>query len=193
MKKIFFLFSIVFCVFTKAQEKETLIFQYKNSQSTTNIFADYFIVLEKENNQFTGYFYGNTDVFEDVREGYIPAYFAKKIDNLVIDFFIQKISFEVNVSNDDFLYGKYYNPIPLSARSTAEAKQKGYKKWERGNLGKHLQRKFSGYLDFYNGRIESFGIFKEPNKEKLYFELKELPKDIKNLDFIIEQSFMETN
>lgn len=158
-----------------------------------NIFTDYFIVLEKENNQFTGYFYGNTDVFEDVREGYIAPYFVKKIDNLVIDIAKKKISFEVNVSNDDFLYGKYYNPIPLSARSTAEAKQKGYKKWERGNLGKHLQRKFSGYLDINRETNEwtGFTIYNEVG-EKLFFTLKILPKNIKNLDFITEQSFMET-
>lgn len=192
MKKIFSLFCLLFCFSTKAQHTETFIYQYKNPQSSVNVFADYFIVLEKNNDEFIGYFYGDTDLFEDVREGYIPAYFVKKMDKLVVDLLAKKISFEINVSNDDYLYGKYYNPISLTIRSTQEALQKGYTKW-KSSIGKKMIQQYYGFLENTTlGDKETIFIYKNNDKQKMNFVHKIVPKGI-HMDNITQQSFLKVN
>ena len=77
-----------------------------------------------DGNKLTGYYYGTSDEFDEAREGYLPAFFVKKIDNLEI--MGDSIRFTLNVNNSDFLT----QPVDLKYKSTEDALNSGYKNWE---------------------------------------------------------------
>ncbi|WP_337965417.1 hypothetical protein [uncultured Flavobacterium sp.] len=71
-----------------------------------------------------GLLYGNTDLFQDVREGYAPGFF---VANVQVEPFRNT---ELKVSIDGDSSAIFEDPIPLSIKSTKEALAKGYKIWE---------------------------------------------------------------
>ncbi len=71
-----------------------------------------------------GLLYGNTDLFQDVREGYAPGFF---VANVQVEPFRNT---ELKVSIDGDSSAIFEDPIPLSIKSTKEALTKGYKIWE---------------------------------------------------------------
>lgn len=71
-----------------------------------------------------GLLYGNTDLFQDVREGYAPGFF---VANVQVEPFRNT---ELKVSIDGDSSAIFEEPIPLSIKSTKEALAKAYKIWE---------------------------------------------------------------
>lgn len=71
-----------------------------------------------------GLLYGNTDLFDEVREGYAPGFFVANIQ--VEPFENNALKVNVSLDSSDILE----NPVPLSIISTKEALAKGNKTWE---------------------------------------------------------------
>jgi hypothetical protein len=72
----------------------------------------------------TGLLYGNTDLFDEVREGYAPGFF---VANVQVEPF-HNDALRVSIDGDSSAI--FENPVPLSIKSTKEALAKGYKIWE---------------------------------------------------------------
>ncbi|TPG45228.1 hypothetical protein [Flavobacterium pectinovorum] len=78
-------------------------------------------VVEKT---LTGLFYGNTDLFDEVREGYTPGFFVANIQ--VEPFGENSLKVNIKADSSDILE----NPVQPPIKSTKEALEKGNKKWE---------------------------------------------------------------
>lgn len=72
----------------------------------------------------TGMFYGNTDLFDDVREGYAPGFFVASVQ--VEPLLENLLKVNLHVTSSDILE----NPVHPPIISTKEALGKGNKKWE---------------------------------------------------------------
>ncbi|RKR05686.1 hypothetical protein C8C83_5037 [Flavobacterium sp. 90] len=120
------------------------LYEYKN---VDNPKESLFLVLEKvdpksipnfegyswkENNEnreevektLAGLLYGNTDLFDDVREGYAPGFF---VANVQVEPFHNN-ALRVSIDGDSSVI--FENPIPLTIKSSKEALAKGNKIWE---------------------------------------------------------------
>jgi len=100
------------------------VYEYVYPYNTDDLIENHFIVLSKVDNKLTGYYYGTSDEFDLAREGYIPAFFVSKMDNLKIKG--DTITFKLNVENADFLT----KAVDLKYKSTKEAIHAGYKNWK---------------------------------------------------------------
>jgi hypothetical protein len=90
----------------------------------STIDEDIYIVLKRSGNQFKGYYYGTTDEFVDVREGYYPGYFVLPMDSLRIN--EDSIYFVLMPQTKDF----FTQPISKDIFSTKDALSKGYYHWD---------------------------------------------------------------
>ncbi|MDR0232220.1 MAG: hypothetical protein LBI82_08900 [Dysgonamonadaceae bacterium] len=84
---------------------------------------NHYIVLMEDDGKLIGLYYGNSDEFEEVREGYLPGFFVVPMDELEIN--KDTMRFVLNVVQSDLLT----NPISLRITSTQEAFDKGNKSW----------------------------------------------------------------
>ncbi|TDW46595.1 hypothetical protein EV144_106267 [Flavobacterium sp. 270] len=75
-----------------------------------------------------GIFYGNTDLFDDTREGYTPGYFVTNVQVEPLKNNLLKIN--INLDPSDILESPIYSPI----QSTEEALKSGNKIWEIAEL-----------------------------------------------------------
>ena len=104
-----------------------------------------YIVLKEENGKIIGFYYGTSDEFDEAREGYSPAFFVAKMDQLEING--NSIQFVLNVNNSDFLT----KPIDFQITSTQEAIKSGYKNWRNGISTE--PKKYVGFLSADEGTI----------------------------------------
>ena len=72
----------------------------------------------------SGTFYGNTDLFDDAREGYKPGFFVSTVQSEPSENNVLKVN--INLAFSDILENPIYPPI----QSTQEALKSGNKKWE---------------------------------------------------------------
>jgi hypothetical protein len=100
------------------------VYEYIYPSSTPDLIENHYIILDAASEQLNGYYYGTSDEFDDIREGYPPAFFVAKMHNLKIE--KDTLSFTLIVTNDDFLT----MPVDLKYRSTENALKAGYKKWD---------------------------------------------------------------
>jgi hypothetical protein len=78
-------------------------------------------VVEKT---LTGLFYGNTDLFEEAREGYAPGFFVANVQ--VEPSGENSLKVNLHANSSDILE----NPVQPTIKSTKEALEKGNKKWQ---------------------------------------------------------------
>ncbi|GAA3773554.1 hypothetical protein [Flavobacterium ginsengiterrae] len=72
----------------------------------------------------SGIFYGNTDLFDESREGYKPGFFVGTVQSEPSENNALKVN--INLASSDILENPIYPPI----QSTQEALKSGNKKWE---------------------------------------------------------------
>ncbi|MDQ8012153.1 MAG: hypothetical protein REI96_06885 [Flavobacterium nitrogenifigens] len=72
----------------------------------------------------SGIFYGNTDLFDEAREGYKPGFFVATVQSEPSENNVLKVN--INLAFSDILENPIYPPI----QSTHEALKSGNKKWE---------------------------------------------------------------
>lgn len=100
------------------------IYEYVYPDNTQDLTENHFIVLSKNGDKITGFYYGTSDEFDEAREGYLPGFFVSPMDNLQING--DTIRFVLNTNNSDFLT----KSVDLKIQSTKEAINAGYKNWE---------------------------------------------------------------
>jgi hypothetical protein len=110
------------------RESLFLVLKIVDPRSIPN-FEGYLWKEKKENGEvveqtLAGLLYGNTDLFQDVREGYAPGFF---VANIQVEPFENN---ELKVTIDGDSSAIFENPLPFSINSTKEALAKGYKIWE---------------------------------------------------------------
>ena len=99
------------------------VYEYIYPDNMPDLIENHYIVIDTFHNQLTGYYYGTSDEFDEAREGYLPAFFVSKMQNLKI--MNDTIYFTLIVNNDDFLT----KPVALEFKSTNDALKAGYKNW----------------------------------------------------------------
>ena len=108
---------------TDNNDKYSGVYEYVYPDNTSDLIENHFIVFSIMDSKLTGYYYGTSDEFDDAREGYLPAFFVAKMDNLEIKG--DSIKFTLKVDNSDFLT----RAIDLKYKSTKGAINVGYKNW----------------------------------------------------------------
>ena len=99
------------------------VYEYVYEHNTRDLIENHFIVLEREGNNITGRYYGTSDDFDDVREGYLPGFYVAPMKELIIR--DQQISFRTDLQNDDLFMG----PIPLSIKMSHEIDRNSNLRW----------------------------------------------------------------
>ena len=118
-----------------ANPKESLFLILKKVD--TNSITDFEGYAWEEKNEkgeiaekaLTGLFYGNTDLFDEVREGYEPGYFVANVQVEPL----RENSLKVNIQVDDS--DILENPVLPAITSTKVALENGNKKWEITEMG----------------------------------------------------------
>jgi hypothetical protein len=108
----------------KETDKYNGVFEYVYPGNTSELIENHFIVFATVDNKLKGYYYGTSDEFDEAREGYLPAFFVAKMDNLIISG--DTIRFILKVDNSEFLT----KAVDLKYVSTKDAIDAGYKNWE---------------------------------------------------------------
>ncbi|EOQ88539.1 hypothetical protein LEP1GSC202_0327 [Leptospira yanagawae serovar Saopaulo str. Sao Paulo = ATCC 700523] len=81
------------------------------------------IILEDNNGKIRGFYFGTSDDFDQAREGYLPGYFAKEMENICLD--SELFTFTIKITESD-LFDK---PIPLSFKFNPQNIKAKFKKW----------------------------------------------------------------
>lgn len=111
MKKVLFAMMLLFATAVHAQ---SICGVYVNQMG--DMYEDQYLVIEQdENGKLSGYYYGTTDDFDDVREGYRVGFFVSKVEDLVANEHVVEFKVNVNTAN------AFSSPVPLTARSLYEA------------------------------------------------------------------------
>lgn len=141
-----------------AYDKYIGVYEYVYPYNTDDLIENHFIVLSKVDNKITGYYYGTSDEFDHAREGYQPAFFVSKMDNLEIKG--DTIKFKLNVENADFVT----KAVDLKYKSTKEAIQAGYLNWKN---------KITIHPKYYQGLFKNNKmIFFKEDQQSLYKTFK---------------------
>lgn len=99
------------------------------------------IIFQKINNKLEGLYYGTTDEFIDVREGYYPGFFILPMDSLQI--IGNEVFFILKPQTKDF----FTEPLPESILSTNDALEKGYSHWDNyDNFPFARSRRYHGFF-----------------------------------------------
>lgn len=110
------------------------------------------IIFQKINNKLEGLYYGTTDEFIDVREGYYPGFFILPMDSLQI--IGNEVFFVLKPQTKDF----FTEPLPESISSTNDAIEKGYSHWDKYDNYPFVQsRRYHGFF------LDSVTLFFEKN------------------------------
>jgi len=122
--KIIIILVILVQTFTacsKESDKYSGIYEYKAPYDAS--YENQYIVLTEKGGKVTGFYYGTSDEFDDVREGYYAGYFVAQMNDLKITG--DSIEFVLKVENSDFLT----KLIDLKITSTQEAIKAGNENW----------------------------------------------------------------
>jgi hypothetical protein len=109
-----------------------------------------YIVLEENNSNITGKYYGTTDDFDQAREGYLPGYFVVEMKNLLIE--NNEISFYIELTEND-LFDKV---IDLNIKSSSEISLTENPRWKQTSGGFNKER---------DGNIEYTALIKNNKLE----------------------------
>lgn len=99
------------------------VYEYVYEHNTKDLIENHYIILEQENDAIVGRYYGTSDDFDDMREGYLPGFFVALMEKLVIH--NNRISFRVDVREGDF----FLYPIDLKQRSPKDVNPRKNPRW----------------------------------------------------------------
>lgn len=138
-------------------DKNIEIYKYTYQHNTQNLNEDHYIVLESNNKSINGWYYGTSDDFDEAREGYLPGFFVKEMDELIIN--NNTIKFKLNVKFEDC----YRSSIPLQYRNSDEL-PKTFKIWDVGGITFN-PKSYEGTI--VNGKI----ILKNAGFERIFYKI----------------------
>jgi hypothetical protein len=98
-------------------------YEYIYPYNSEVLIENQYIVLIKNKEGYSGWYYGTSDEFDEAREGYLPAFFVAEMLNLKIS--NDTIRFNLAITDNDLLT----KSVTLKLRSTEEAIKAGYSKW----------------------------------------------------------------
>ena len=98
-------------------------YEYFYPNNSEDLIENQYIILIKNKEEYSGWYYGTSDEFDEAREGYLPAFFVTEMQNLKIS--NDTITFKLAISDNDLLT----EPVALKLRSTEDAIKAGYLKW----------------------------------------------------------------
>jgi len=101
----------------------TGIFEYVYPYNTSDLIENQYIIIEIRDSTYIGLYYGTTDEFDPMREGYAPGFFIAPMDHLKISG--DSITFTLWVANENI----YDKPVDLKIKSNGQAKKEGYQNW----------------------------------------------------------------
>ncbi len=81
--------------------KYTGVYEYVYPYNTSDLIENQYIVLINNGNKLEGYYYGTSDEFDEAREGYLPAFFVTKMEDLII--YNATIKFTLHIENSDLI------------------------------------------------------------------------------------------
>ncbi|MGF7057425.1 hypothetical protein [Brassicibacter mesophilus] len=121
----------------------TGIFKYDYENDSEDLIEDHYIVLEIVNGKLQGRYYGTSDEFDEVREGYYPGFFVANMQNLeIVD---DVITFSVEVQESD-LFSK---EISVEYKTSGEIPLDENPIWEN----RHIIEGVEQNPRHYTGRI----------------------------------------
>jgi hypothetical protein len=123
---------------TNNKEKYTGVYEYVYPNNTSDLIENHYIVLINNDNKLEGFYYGTSDEFDEAREGYLPAFFVTKMEDLIIN--NDTIKFTLHIQNSDL----FTQPVDLKYKTTTEALNAGFIKWE--NKIPTPPKSYSGFL-----------------------------------------------
>ncbi|WDV45160.1 hypothetical protein PV797_16785 [Clostridiaceae bacterium M8S5] len=119
-------------------------YKYEYENNTKNLVEDHYIVLEEEDEELVGRYYGTSDEFDEGREGYYPGFFVVDMKALKVD--NKSISFILSVKADQI----FTNPVKLEYKASTDIPKDENPQWTVTNLlGK---RQYSGAIE--DGQIK---------------------------------------
>jgi hypothetical protein len=125
-------------------EKITGLYEYVYEYNTEDLIENHYILLEMENGQISGRYYGTSDDFDDLREGYLPGFYVAPMDDLTIA--DNRIGFSLSPNEADF----HMKPIGRDVTSSAQIDRRENPLWtEDYQPGIRLDRhrlEFQGYV-----------------------------------------------
>ena len=128
--KVFFFFILAMLFTTNrpimASTPDTLYFHHYASDIDgvkTFDMEDRIIVIVIDDNKYKCFYYGTSDDFEEVREGYLPGFISVEATNL--SFSGGEISFHLNSTNRNF----YSQPVEIGLHTDEDITAAGYKLW----------------------------------------------------------------
>lgn len=119
------------------------IFEYTYPNNTANLNENHQIELIQSKSGFVGFYHGTSDDFDEAREGYFPGFFVLQMLDLKVE--NESITFSLHPTPEDM----FSKPIPLSLRTSADAKKGGFQTWENAQVIKMYKKSpksFSGIV-----------------------------------------------
>lgn len=99
-------------------------YEWVSPYNDLNYIENHYMVIEKEGDNYTGRYYGRTDIFDKERAEYAQGYFVLPMTDLKIENGV--MTFSIIPTQDDL----FAETIDLSIMNSAEAKEKGLAPWE---------------------------------------------------------------
>lgn len=84
---------------------------------------NHYVVLEADDDELRGWYFGTTDDFDSGREGYLPGFFVAPMENLTV--VGDRIFFSLRVSSDEC----FSKPVPRHYRSASEVPTDEIERW----------------------------------------------------------------
>jgi hypothetical protein len=110
------------------------IYQYTYPHNTPSLNENHYIVLDSLEDGVRAWYYGTSDDFDSVREGYLPGFFVAEMENLRIT--DDSISFTLRPRE------MFTSPVPLEYRRAADAPAGTLERWTGPSLAE--LRRYAG-------------------------------------------------
>lgn len=117
----------------------TGIYEYLYPYNTETLNENHYIKIKLENKKLKGWYYGTSDDFDSGREGYLPGFFVKEMENFIIR--NTSIEFILSVEPEDF----FDKPVPLKYQTKEELPANEFEKWDAVNM-RFQPKKYQGTI-----------------------------------------------